>query len=168
MIDSVRSFALQGGPVYGECGGFMYLTEGIFDFNGEFHSMTGIIPVKTKMRKTRTRLGYREVLCRRDSIIGRAGDSLRGHEFHYSEIAYGTESLKRGSAEESGQSISRDLKQGEIYSVKDGEGDYLCDEGYLVNNTLGSYIHIHFGSSPAAARNFVEYVLKCKSERLKV
>ena len=47
------------------------------------------------------------------------------------------------------------LKQ--IYSVKDGSGNTLDDEGYKVKNTFGSYIHIHFGSSPAIAGNLVNY-----------
>ncbi len=60
MVDSIKQYSDNGMPVYAECGGFMYLTEGIFDFEDKFHPMAGVFPFKTKMRKGRSRLGYRE------------------------------------------------------------------------------------------------------------
>ncbi|HDH34162.1 MAG TPA: cobyrinate a,c-diamide synthase, partial [Nitrospirae bacterium] len=140
MLKSVSDFVGSGMPVYAECGGFMYLTEGIYDFDGNLSPMAGIFPFKTKMTKGRMRLGYREAVLREDSILAKKGTSVRGHEFHYSEIV--------------NSSQLTDL----IYSVKDGEGHDSGIEGYRTKNTLGSYIHIHFGSERLIAKNMVDFI----------
>jgi len=144
MLRSIREFAESGMPVYAECGGFMYLTEGVYDLDEEFHSMVGVYPFKTKMTKKRAGLGYREALLKEDSMLGEKGALIRGHEFHYSEIVESAEARKRESAE--------------VYSVKDGSGNFLGDEGYMVNNTLGSYMHIHFGSNQKIAKNIIDLI----------
>ncbi len=150
MIESIRIWANDGKPVYAECGGFMYLTEGICDFNNVFYSMVGIFPLKTKMTNGRVKLGYREVALKHDSILGKKGALLRGHEFHYSEIINSAEARKCGSSEAAPELI---------YSLKDGSGKSLPDEGYRVRNTLGSYMHIHFGSNHSTAKNFIKFCM---------
>lgn len=152
MLNSVLYFAEQGKPVYAECGGFMYLTEGIFDLNNGFYSMVGVFPFKTKMQKGRSRLGYREAVLQQDSILGQKGAAVRGHEFHYSEIVSGKMGKRGGRGK-----VTSPLQLSQIYSVKDGEGNYIGNEGYRIKNTLGSYIHIHFGSNPGIAGNFINY-----------
>lgn len=74
MRKAIRSFAEQGGKILAECGGMIYLTE---EIDGK--KMCGVFPVKTTMENARLRLGYREV--RFD------GFEVRGHEFHYSDVA---------------------------------------------------------------------------------
>jgi cobyrinic acid a,c-diamide synthase len=143
MLDSIRKFSRTGHPVYAECGGFMYLTEGIYDLENEHYPMAGIFPFRTRMLKGRSRLGYREAALKRDSILGEKGTSIRGHEFHYSEIVYKTR-------------ITKDRTQ-TAYSVKDSSGSILDDEGCIIHNTLGSYIHIHFGSNPELAGHLINY-----------
>ncbi len=153
LMESVREFADRGLPVYGECGGFMYLTEGIYDFEGVFHPMAGVFPFQTRMMKKRMRLGYRETVLQADSLFGKKGTVLRGHEFHYSEI--------NGSGQGSGVSDQQQRGRGTaelIYTVHDGSGNYLYDEGYKVKNTIGSYIHLHFGSNEGAAQSFVNQI----------
>lgn len=73
MIESVRDFSEEGGMIYGECGGFLYLSEAIDEFD-----MCGILPFKATMDSPRLTLGYRNV------SIGET--KIRGHEFHYSRI----------------------------------------------------------------------------------
>lgn len=147
MLDSVRERAVSGMPVYAECGGFMYLTEGIHDFNDILYPLAGVFPFKTVMKKGRAHLGYREVTLQRDSMLGRRGAVIKGHEFHYSEIA--------GRDQKSGV---RGQDTELIYAVKDGTGNALQDEGYSIQNVLGSYIHIHFGSSGLIANNFIQSI----------
>jgi cobyrinic acid a,c-diamide synthase len=141
MLDSIKNFAESGKPVYAECGGFMYLTEGIYDFDNVLYPMACIFPFQTRMLKGRSRLGYREAVLKQDSVLGQKGTAVRGHEFHYSEIDC------RGE-------VPSPLR---IYSVKDGSNKKLDDEGYKIHNTLGSYIHIHFGSNPEIAGNLINY-----------
>ena len=136
MMDSIKNFAESGGKIYAECGGFMYLMEGIVDFDGKFHRMAGIFPTKAKMLKRRKALGYVEVEAIEDNPLAAKGSRIRGHEFHYSEI------------DEMPISVDR------VYSVNKPGGD-SCVEGYRYRNTLASYVHLHFGSNKEWAERFV-------------
>ncbi len=73
MMDSVRKFAEGGGMIYGECGGFLYLSKSIDGIG-----MCGILPFKATMASPRLTLGYRRVML--------PGMEIRGHEFHYSSV----------------------------------------------------------------------------------
>ncbi|MBF0540355.1 MAG: cobyrinate a,c-diamide synthase [Nitrospirae bacterium] len=130
MINSIKGFAESGGVIYAECGGFVYLTQGIYDVDGGFSPLAGIFPVKARMKKGRAYLGYREVVLKRDTIIGKKGDILRGHEFHYSEI----------------EAMPKEIER--VYNIS---------EGFMIKNCLGSYVHIHFGSNLNIAQRFVSY-----------
>lgn len=140
MRTSIAEFIASGKPVYAECGGLMYLSQGIHDHEGRFSPMVGVLPFATRMMARRVRLGYREIIFRENCILGHAGSTLRGHEFHYSEIASGATDTKT------------------VYSVADAQGADLPPEGYASDAVLASYIHVHFGSNPRTARNFVNYI----------
>jgi cobyrinic acid a,c-diamide synthase len=146
MLNAINKWAYLGKPIYAECGGFMYLTEGIYTFDEVFYPMVGVFPLKTKMTEERVKLGYREITLKEKTILGEVGDRLRGHEFHYSDI-----DTKAPSADFKGV-----IK---TYSVKDADGKSIKDEGYWVKNTLGSYIHIHFASNKNLAENFIRFIL---------
>ncbi|MFN3478830.1 MAG: cobyrinate a,c-diamide synthase, partial [Thermodesulfovibrionales bacterium] len=144
MLKAVRDWANSGRPIYAECGGLMYLSRGIYDTNEDFFQMAGVMPIETVMRGERFHLGYREVELKEDCILGKKGNRLKGHEFHYSEI------MKQSSPAVAG------LK--EIYSVRNNHGEFVNAPGYKFKNTFASYIHIHFGSNPAVAGNFINFI----------
>ena len=79
MRSAVAQFIDRDGPVYAECGGFMYLTEGIADMEGRVWPMAGVFPTIARMRKSLARIGYTEVEIS-------PGETARGHQFRYSEI----------------------------------------------------------------------------------
>ena len=137
MRRQVLSKSRDGMPIYGECGGFMYLCRRISDLDRRRFEMTGCFPFSIHMKEKRSALGYREILIRRDTIIGNAGRTLRGHEFHYSDIAL------------------PDKKIITVYDVADRAGKEKSTEGYCIDHTLGSYFHLHFKSCPAAAEHLV-------------
>ena len=88
MQESLRKAVNKGKPVYAECGGFMYLTEGLTDFEDVFHPMTGIIPVKVQMNKKLQMVGYVEAKMELSTVLGEKDTVIKGHEFHFSsEIA---------------------------------------------------------------------------------
>ncbi|HTR44354.1 MAG TPA: cobyrinate a,c-diamide synthase, partial [Thermodesulfovibrionales bacterium] len=62
MLSSIQTWADEGRPLYAECGGLMYLSQGIYDFKDAFFPMAGVFPFETVMKKGRSRLGYREIL----------------------------------------------------------------------------------------------------------
>lgn len=73
MRNNIKSFAENGGLIFAECGGFMYLCNNI-----DGVEMCGVFPYKATMDNARLHLGYREMELN--------GTLLRGHEFHYSAI----------------------------------------------------------------------------------
>lgn len=136
MRESVRDFAERGKPIHGECGGFMYLCREIADLEGRSFPMAGVFPARAAMQDRRAGLGYREVRLRTDGPFGPAGTVLRGHEFHYSAIGSMPANIER------------------LYAVSGSGTEFM--EGYLYKKTLGSYIHLHLGYTPEAARSFVD------------
>lgn len=73
-------------PVHGECGGFMVLGRALEDADGATHEMTGLLGHVTSFARRRINLGYRRARLLADSPLGMAGSSVRGHEFHYSQV----------------------------------------------------------------------------------
>lgn len=134
MLAAVRDWIEKNRPVYAECGGFMYLTEGIIDQEDSFRPLVGAFPVKASMQKRRAALGYRELKTLSSSCFGPAGTLLRGHEFHYSSIGCMPAHIQR------------------IYAVNNGSS-----EGYTYKKALGGYMHLHFGFNPLVAEHFINY-----------
>lgn len=135
MRRQIADQAADGLPIYAECGGFMYLCAAIDD-----RPMCNAFPAQAKMLPRRRALGYRQVETVADSLLGPAGTSVRGHEFHYSEAPM-PEQIER------------------CYQLSRRGGEQLGSEGYRINNVLGSYVHLHFGSNPQVAENFINYCL---------
>jgi len=138
MLADIHKRSQQGMPIYAECGGFMYLTESITDLNGKAHQMAGCFPVQVHMASDLKALGYREITLTCNTILGEKGLVLRGHEFHYSTISGDLEKAARP-----------------VYAVTRRKAEQNFVGGYQINNTLGSYHHLHFGSCPPAAAGFV-------------
>jgi cobyrinic acid a,c-diamide synthase len=83
--EGLRRFA-ETRSVHGECGGYMALGESLIDASGAAHPMAGLLGVETSFEKRRMTLGYREACIASNCALGRAGMTLRGHEFHYATI----------------------------------------------------------------------------------
>ncbi len=137
-------------PIYGECGGFMYLCASLTNMDSKSrYPMTGCFPFSVTMSGRLRSLGYREVTIKKDTLVGQKGEVLRGHEFHYS-------ALEEPLLEEP---LFEDSSLDRVYEVtKRGYGDILADgsAGFQNGNTLGSYIHLHFGSMAKAGKRFVD------------
>lgn len=73
-------------PVHGECGGYMVLGQGIEDADGTSHQMLGLLGHATSFAKRKMNLGYRQATLLSDCPIGKAGETIRGHEFHYARV----------------------------------------------------------------------------------
>lgn len=137
LVQEIRHLSQMGMPIYGECGGFMYLCEKMGNMDGEMFPMTGCLPFSTRMLDRLRTLGYREVTLSRSTLLGPAGQVMRGHEFHYSTLV-------------------PDAKVSDgAYTLTDRSGITTGVEGFTVDQTLGSYVHLHFKSCPEAAENFV-------------
>jgi hypothetical protein len=82
MHAAIRQEARRGLPVYAECGGLMYLCEGITDGAGARHAMVGLVPGWSAIDRPRLSIGYRTGLARCGSFLLSPGEPVRGHEFH--------------------------------------------------------------------------------------
>lgn len=136
MLESIRSAAAGGMPIYGECGGLMYLGRSLTGFDGQAHDMAGLVPAVSAMSQSRLTLGYREVEARQDGPLLSAGKRVRGHEFHWS-------TLER--TPEPDESVHRVLNQ-------DGRPD-----GFRSGSVWATYVHVHMGSETGLAPRFVDY-----------
>ncbi len=137
MRNDVRSFAEAQGPIYGECGGLMYLSDGIRTVAGVLHPMVGLIPGEAEMKDRLQALGYVEVETKENTLLGPAGLRFRGHQFRYSDFH-----------------LSPDVER--AYSVCRRHGGEPFGEGYRRGNTLVSYVHAHWASNPLLAQGFVQ------------
>lgn len=139
----IKEFCDLGHPVYAECGGFMYLMNDIVTGRGRY-AMAGVFPVRADMDEAPRALGYREITTREETALGPAGTAARGHEFHYSFIREGIDPVLMHP----------------VYAMTGRKGRIDAPEGFLRARTLGSYVHLHFGSRPEMAASFVN---ACKS-----
>ncbi|MCS7225409.1 MAG: cobyrinate a,c-diamide synthase [Gloeomargarita sp. SKYB31] len=85
VLHDLRRRIAQGLPVYAECGGLMFLGEQLTDLAGQTWPMVGALPLATVMTQRLT-LGYRRVPASQDTCFIAQGETLVGHEFHYSQI----------------------------------------------------------------------------------
>jgi cobyrinic acid a,c-diamide synthase len=138
-----------GMPIFSECGGFMYLCREICSTGGERFPMVGCFPFQARMYDRLKSLGYREITLSKPAVIGDTGLRARGHEFHYSEIDTEIE--------------LSDIET--VFTVTARAGLKKPSTGYQIRRTLGSYIHLHFGSQPEVGKRFVENCLIYQQER---
>jgi cobyrinic acid a,c-diamide synthase len=137
MRGAIRAFAARGGAIYAECGGLMYLTEAIRDFEGRSHEMIGLFPAEAVMRESGLTLGYRTVECSQRCMLGELGVMARGHEFHYSTL----------------------VPNGPLSyacTLADAQGKPRGQDGLISGNVLALYTHLHFASRPQIATTLVD------------
>jgi cobyrinic acid a,c-diamide synthase len=83
MRAAIRAAAERGLPIYAECGGLMYLGESLEDLEGRSYAMAGVVPGRSVLKGSRLTLGYRTLRARQDTCLLAAGETVRGHEFHF-------------------------------------------------------------------------------------
>ncbi len=104
--------------VYGECGGYMVMGDGLVDAEGQRHAMLGLLRLETSFAVRKLHLGYRRLTALRGPFPG----SFFGHEFHYTTTlkAYGEP----------------------VFQVQDAEGVELPPAGLANGTASGSFIHL--------------------------
>ena len=140
MREALREVSQNGIPIYGECGGLMYLTDRMILQKGwhdshkdQNYEMCRVFSGETHMPSRRV-VSYVEGLSMHDSPLGAA--PFRGHEFHYSEVV-----------------LARDTRY--AYQLSRGVGIHENLDGAVIHNTLGSYTHLHPVASEGMFRHFV-------------
>ena len=137
MHGALRAAAARGVPIYGECGGLMYLGRALTDAEGARHAMVGLLPCESTMQGARLTLGYREAESCGTPLLP-AGERVRGHEFHYSALV---------EAPDPATAAYRFVDQGGRV------------EGMRAGSVTGTYLHTHLAARPDLSPNLVAAAL---------
>ena len=100
----------------------MVLGEAVEDASGVRHAMTGLLGHTTSFAQRKLHLGYRAARLLSDGVLGPAGVTLRGHEFHYASL------IETG-------------KDTPFAEITDGEGKVLGATGGRRGNVTGTFFH---------------------------
>lgn len=122
MGEAIRAHHAAGKPILAECGGMLYLLDGLTDQAGAREDMLGLLPGEAQMQKRLTALALQEV----ELPEGR----LRGHTFHHSSLDSTMQPLARGECPNYKRTAEAVFRQGRL---------------------TASYIHFYLPSDPHAA-----------------
>ncbi len=123
FLSGLRAAADREAIIYGECGGYMVLGQGLIDGSGKRHAMAGLLPVVTSFEEPRLHFGYRRAALSDDTPLGEAGARYRAHEFHYASITEGGEAPA-------------------LFACTDALGADLGAIGQRRGSVMGSFIHL--------------------------
>ncbi|MEM7584300.1 MAG: cobyrinate a,c-diamide synthase [Acidobacteriota bacterium] len=123
FLPGLRRAARRGVAIYGECGGFMSLGEGLEDADGVRHEMAGLLPLETSFAKPHMHLATSALKLLDGGPLGAAGDAFRAHEFHFAR----TVSQGEGDALWQAQAVG----SSRAHSV-----------GLRVGSVMGSFFHL--------------------------
>lgn len=142
MIESLRS-KIQGGlPTIAECGGYMYLLKSFKDENKEF-KLVGIAEGQSYMTNSLNHFGYIKLTAKKDNILCKSGESIKAHEFHYSN--------------------STNLGNSFLASKPNSKRNWECivaDESKFIG-----YPHLHLWGNVKFADNFIEKCIEYGSKK---
>jgi len=116
--NSMQAAAAKGTQIYGECGGYMTLGNGLIDADGRRHKMLGLLDLETSFAQRKLHLGYRNIMASQGPFAGK----YSAHEFHYAST------------------IRADGPP--LFTAKDAENTDLGKQGLIKKNTSGSFMHL--------------------------
>ena len=123
FLTGLRAAAAGGATIFGECGGYMVLGQGLIDGSGTHHEMAGLLPLQTSFAERRLHLGYRCLELQASTPLGDRGGRFRGHEFHYASI------------------VSEEA-DGRLFRATDAAGISLGAMGNVSGSVFGSFAHL--------------------------
>lgn len=85
ILDDIREKVSKGLPTFAECGGYMYLMDSFTDKKGNLYNLAGAIEGNSYMTDSLKRFGYITLISQNNNLMCKAGESINGHEFHYSD-----------------------------------------------------------------------------------
>jgi cobyrinic acid a,c-diamide synthase len=121
----LRDLVNNGLPVYGECGGLIYLGKGI-NYRGGHYPMLDIFPVEFAFQDSPAGHGYTEFEVVLPNPYYALHKVVRAHEFHYS-LPNPFEGSKLDFA----------------FKVIRGNGFFQKTDGLVKGPVLGTYMHVH-------------------------
>lgn len=126
----IKALAEKGLPIYAECGGLMYLGTELILEDGQF-PMAGVLPVRFGFSRRPQGHGYTVIKVADSNPFFDVGQTLKGHEFHYSTVQI------------------QDGVQGRmVFEMLRGTGIHGNCDGFTYKNVLATYTHIHALGTP--------------------
>lgn len=122
MRTAIRVHAEAGKPLLAECGGLLYLLDGLSDVQGRRAPMLGLLPGEARLQPKLTALALQEI----ELPEGR----LRGHTYHHSSLDTSLTPLAFGECPNYRRTREALYRRGRLNA---------------------SYIHFYLPSNPAAA-----------------
>ncbi|WP_448561330.1 cobyrinate a,c-diamide synthase [Trichothermofontia sp.] len=157
---AVKAAIEAGMPTYAECGGLMYLSEQLIDFEQKSWAMVGVLPCTVQMGD-RLILGYRRAEALYDTAFMAAGTQVWGHEFHRSRIVETNTEIKttnRGPGNDAIGPVAQPSPPAtplwHLYSLS--TPTIAQSEGWHCHHLHTSYLHLHWGTHPHLAHQFVQ------------
>ncbi|MBE9190935.1 cobyrinate a,c-diamide synthase [Gloeocapsopsis crepidinum LEGE 06123] len=135
---AVKKAIEQGIPTYAECGGLMYLSQAIVDFECQSWSMVDIIPA-TAIMDSRLTLGYRQATVLQSPLF-KTGTVIWGHEFHRSRL--------------------NQTSTAPLFELQGYNSSFRTLEGWQAYQVHASYLHLHFGGNIKIPQQFLQRCLK--------
>ncbi|WP_067853955.1 cobyrinate a,c-diamide synthase [Nocardia shimofusensis] len=129
LLEQIRAQAAAGLPIHAECAGLLYLTRSL-----DGHAMAGVLDADAEFGPRLT-LGYRDAVAVADSPLWRAGERVRGHEFHRTRLVRADTSRP-------------------AWGWRDPAGAAVR-EGLVTHRVHASYLHTHPAGNPSATARFV-------------
>ncbi|RDI48920.1 hydrogenobyrinic acid a,c-diamide synthase (glutamine-hydrolysing) /cobyrinate a,c-diamide synthase [Nocardia mexicana] len=129
LLTAVAEAARRGMPVHAECAGLLYLARSL-----DGHRMAGVVDVAAEFGPRLT-LGYRDAVALADSPLWRAGERVRGHEFHRTRL------------------VGADT-HAPAWGWRSPDGR-PTREGALTHRVHASYLHTHPAGNPTATARFI-------------
>ncbi|WP_331374590.1 cobyrinate a,c-diamide synthase [Sinorhizobium chiapasense] len=117
---AMQGAAEAGVRIFGECGGYMTLGEGLVAADGRRYEMLGLLPLVTSFAERKRHLGYRRVAPLDNAFFD---GPMTAHEFHYATI------VSEGAAEP-------------LFAAHDAAGNDLGKVGLRRRNVAGSFMHL--------------------------
>ncbi|NLK44316.1 MAG: cobyrinate a,c-diamide synthase [Tissierellia bacterium] len=139
MIISIRENAGKGKPIIAEAGGFMYLVSSI-----ENYPMCNIFNGHAKMTDRLQRFGYVNIDLNQDTLLGKQGTIITGHEYHRSLIHIELEPI--------------------FYIAKPMNNKRKWQCGYIYKNVLAYYQHINFLGNMESLNYLLDIVKNIRKE----
>ncbi len=132
----VAAAVASGLPTVAECAGLLYLADTL-----DGRPMAGALPIAAAMRPRLT-LGYHEATAPHDTLLARAGERVRTHEFHRTGVT-----PLPGATLEPAWSIGEPARP---------EGVSADPAGLGAPTVHAAYQHLHWAGSPEFAQRFAD------------
>ncbi|MBT4286263.1 MAG: cobyrinate a,c-diamide synthase [Deltaproteobacteria bacterium] len=132
MMNSIRTYGEDGGKIWAECGGFMYLLKEV-----DGHKMVGLLDGKCHLTDKLQNFGYNNIVLEKDCLVGKAGDCLTSHEFH--------------------KSLS-ETNLTSVFKISKTGGENIWSGGYQYKNVCAGFPHFSFLGNPKMFSHLINHL----------